>query len=53
MIIRKPVVIHSRWRVRRNAIARRKGRHTGPGKRKGTANARMPTKVRIVKSVQT
>lgn len=45
LIIRKPVVIHSRWRVRRNAIARRKGRHTGTGKRKGTANARMPTKV--------
>ena len=39
------MVIHSRWRVRRNAIARRKGRHTGTGKRKGTANARMPTKV--------
>jgi len=48
LIIRKPVVIHSRWRVRRNAIARRKGRHTGPGKRKGTANARMPTKVMTV-----
>lgn len=45
LIIRKPVVIHSRWRVRRNAIARRKGRHTGPGKRRGTANARMPVKV--------
>ncbi|XP_067938143.1 large ribosomal subunit protein eL19-like [Watersipora subatra] len=45
LIIKKPVVIHSRWRVRRNAIARRKGRHTGHGKRKGTANARMPTKV--------
>merc|ERR1711993_167690 len=26
-------------------IARRKGRHTGTGKRKGTANARMPVKV--------
>merc|ERR1712002_17618 len=45
LIIRKPVAVHSRWRVRRNAIARRKGRHTGHGKRKGTANARMPTKV--------
>ena len=41
------MVIHSRWRVRRNAIARRKGRHTGTGKRKGTANARMPTKVSV------
>merc|ERR1712213_264574 len=29
----------------KNALARRKGRHMGHGKRKGTANARMPTKV--------
>merc|ERR1712059_12621 len=28
-----------------NAEARRKGRHTGAGKRKGTANARMPVKL--------
>ena len=45
LIIRKPVAVHSRARVRQNAIARRKGRHTGTGKRKGTANARMPNKV--------
>merc|ERR1711981_543858 len=45
LIIRKPVAVHSRARVRKNTIARRKGRHTGTGKRKGTANARMPTKV--------
>lgn len=45
LIIRKPVAVHSRARVRKNAEARRKGRHTGPGKRKGTANARMPTKI--------
>jgi len=45
LIIRKPVAVHSRARVRKNAEARRKGRHTGPGKRKGTANARMPKKV--------
>merc|ERR1712027_230269 len=45
LIIRKPVAVHSRDRVRKNAIARRKGRHTGTGKRKGTANARMPEKV--------
>jgi len=31
--------------VRKNALARRKGRHTGTGKRKGTANARMPQKI--------
>merc|ERR1712136_614164 len=45
LIIRKPVAVHSRARVRKNNIARRKGRHTGRGKRKGTANARMPEKV--------
>merc|ERR1712062_266015 len=45
LIIRKPVAVHSRARVRKNAIARRKGRHTGHGKRKGTANARLPEKV--------
>jgi len=41
-IIKKPQVIHSRFRVREQLKAKRKGRHTGPGKRKGTANARMP-----------
>lgn len=45
IIIRKPVVMHSRARAREYAAARRKGRHTGPGKRKGTRNARMPFKI--------
>jgi large subunit ribosomal protein L19e len=44
-IIKKPQVIHSRFRVREKLKAKRKGRHTGPGKRKGTANARMPQAV--------
>jgi len=44
-VIRKPVVIHSRARVRRRLIAKRKGRHTGLGKRQGTREARLPTKV--------
>ncbi|CAJ0627139.1 17248_t:CDS:2 [Entrophospora sp. SA101] len=44
-IIRKPQIIHSRFRVREKLEAKRKGRHTGPGKRKGTSNARMPTEV--------
>ncbi len=46
LIIKKPVAVHSRFRTRKNIEARRKGRHMGHGKRKGTANARMPTKVR-------
>merc|ERR1719231_1414272 len=45
LIIRKPQVIHSRFRCRKNLAAKRKGRHTGTGKRKGTREARMPTKV--------
>lgn len=46
LIIKKPVAVHSRARARKNAEARRKGRHCGFGKRKGTANARTPQKVR-------
>ena len=37
--------MHSRSRVRDTHAAKRKGRHTGYGKRKGTAEARLPTKV--------
>ena len=35
LVIKKPVAVHSRSRVRENTEARRKGRHTGYGKRKG------------------
>ena len=52
LIIRKPVVVHSRARARLNAEARRKGRHTGAGKRKGTANARMPVKLLWVRRMR-
>jgi len=45
LIIKKPVAVHSRARVRKHTEARRKGRHSGFGKRKGTANARMPQKL--------
>merc|ERR1719229_164023 len=45
LIIRKAVKMHSRSRVRKNMEAKRKGRHTGIGKRRGTREARMPTKV--------
>merc|ERR1719352_1848948 len=37
--------MHSRSRVRKNLDAKRKGRHQGTGKRRGTSEARMPTKV--------
>lgn len=44
-ILRKPNVIHSRARVNKRAEAKRKGRHSGPGKRKGSKNARFPSSV--------
>ncbi|XP_038968974.1 large ribosomal subunit protein eL19-like [Rattus norvegicus] len=43
LIIRKHVPVHCR--CRKNTLARRKGRHMGIEKWKGTANARMPEKV--------
>jgi len=44
-IIKKKIQMHSRQRARLRREERRKGRHTGPGKRKGTREARMPVKV--------
>jgi len=44
-VIKKPQTVHSRSRVQRMLEAKRKGRHTGYGKRKGTAKARLPMKV--------
>ncbi|KAG5438206.1 hypothetical protein PCANB_003057 [Pneumocystis canis] len=45
LIIRKPPIMHSHYRVRQLSAAKRKGRHTGLGKRKGTAEARFSSKV--------
>merc|ERR1712241_1032685 len=42
--IKKPAAVHSRSRVREATEARRKGRYTGHGKRKGTKDARCPQK---------
>jgi len=44
-ILRKPQKIHSRSRVRKNLEAKKKGRHTGTGKRRGARNARLPAKI--------
>jgi len=43
--MKRQVHMHSRSRCKRVLEAKRKGRHTGYGKRKGTKNARMPQKV--------
>lgn len=45
LIIRKPQVVHSRYRARKRMEAKRKGRHSGIGKRRGTREARMPSKI--------
>merc|ERR1711943_35926 len=45
LVIKKPVKVHSRYSVRIKLAAKRKGRHTGTGKRKGTSDARLPTSV--------
>jgi large subunit ribosomal protein L19e len=44
-IIKKKIKMHSRQRARLRKEERRAGRHTGLGKRKGVAEARMPTKI--------
>jgi len=45
LIIKKPPVMRSRARHNEYLEAKRKGRHSGTGKRRGTANARLPFKV--------
>lgn len=45
LIIKKPVTVHSRARVRKLHAAKSKGRHCGYGKRLGTRDARLPQKV--------
>ncbi|KAI5070617.1 hypothetical protein GOP47_0014960 [Adiantum capillus-veneris] len=44
-LIWKPTKIHSRARAKRALEAKRKGRHSGYGKRRGTREARLPSKV--------
>lgn len=44
-VIRKPTVIHSRDRTRKMHKAKALGRHEGYGKRRGTREARLPTKL--------
>uniref|UniRef100_A0A0N4ZYA0 Ribosomal protein L19 n=1 Tax=Parastrongyloides trichosuri TaxID=131310 RepID=A0A0N4ZYA0_PARTI len=52
LVIKKPIVVHSRFRARKYQEARRKGRHCGLGKRVGTANARMPGKILWIRRIR-
>merc|ERR1711971_1018818 len=45
LVIKKPTKVHSRFSVRKHLAAKRKGRHTGTGKRIGRKDARMPAAV--------
>merc|ERR1711885_47596 len=45
LVIKKPAKVHSRYSVRKHLAAKRKGRHTGLGKRTGRKEARMPSMV--------
>jgi len=52
-IIKKKVRMHSRQRARVTKEERVKGRHSGTGKRKGTREARMPTKILWIRRQRT
>merc|ERR1712151_345816 len=45
MIMRRQINMHSRSRAKAWAEAKRKGRHNGKGRRKGSKNARMPEQI--------
>ncbi|KAM3344493.1 hypothetical protein P3S68_024202 [Capsicum galapagoense] len=51
-IIRKPTKIHSRSRTCRMKEAKKKGRHSRYGKRKGTREAKLPTKVLWMRKIR-
>merc|ERR1719222_843478 len=45
LIMRRQVTAHSRSRAKAWALSKRKGRHNGRGRRRGTKNARMPQQI--------
>ena len=52
-IIKKKVAMHSRQRARARKEEVLKGRHSGPGKRKGCRDARMPSKLLWIRRQRT
>ena len=52
-IFKKKIAMHSRQRARLRAEERRIGRHTGPGKRRGKREARLPVKVTWIRRQRT
>merc|ERR1712151_740021 len=45
LIMKRQVSMHSRSRAKAWALSKRKGRHNGMGRRKGSKNARMPAQI--------
>jgi large subunit ribosomal protein L19e len=52
VIRRKPIIGTSRARARRHIAEVAKGRHQGPGSRKGTPSARLPRKTRWIRRIR-
>jgi large subunit ribosomal protein L19e len=52
VIRRKPIPGTSRVRARQHAIELQKGRHSGPGSRRGTPRARLPKKERWMRRIR-
>ena len=52
VIKRKPIIGTSRVRARRNAAEVAKGRHQGPGSRRGTPYSRIPRKERWIRRIR-
>lgn len=53
LIQKKNVTVHSRFRANKRLEEKRKGRHMGIGKRRGTKNARMPEKILWIRKQRT
>ena len=53
LIVKRKVAVHSRARARLHKLEKLKGRHQGIGKRRGTADARMPQKVLWIRRQRT
>uniref|UniRef100_A0A6G3MIS3 Large ribosomal subunit protein eL19 n=1 Tax=Henneguya salminicola TaxID=69463 RepID=A0A6G3MIS3_HENSL len=52
LVIRKPTCVHTRYRTLLRKDAKSRGRHRGLGKRKGTAEARMPSKILWIRRIR-
>ena len=52
-IFKNKITMHSRQRVRLRKEERRLGRHTGLGKRRGSADGRMPQKILCIRRQRT